>query len=235
MLSCHRLIEEVINLNFKSTHLNLKSLTTAAGIALCATGLAVSNTNTVKADTINENYTVQSGDTLWTIAQRYQVDLNQLETINHKDANHTIIVPGEVLEIPTDNSNITKSSQIATNATTQTANTTTSQTTVAPVQSKNTTQTSSAQTAPTQTTTTQSASYTRPSSNSAKEWIAQHESGGSYSARNGQYVGRYQLSSAYLNGDYSPANQERIANKYVSQRYGSWANAKAFWQSHGWY
>lgn len=222
-------------MNFKSTHLNLKSLTTAAGIALCATGLALSNTNTVKADTINENYTVQSGDTLWTIAQRYQVDLNQLEAINHKDANHTIIVPGEVLEIPTDNSNIDKSSQVLT-ATTQAANNTASQATTTSVQSSNNTQVASAQTAPVQTTTTQSASYNvHPANNSAKEWIAQRESGGSYSARNGQYIGRYQLSSAYLNGDYSPANQERTANRYVSQRYGSWANAKAFWQSHGWY
>lgn len=222
-------------MNFKSTHLNLKSLTTAAGIALCATGLALSNTNTVKADTINENYTVQSGDTLWTIAQRYQVDLNQLEAINHKDANHTIIVPGEVLEIPTDNSNIDKSSQVST-ATTQTANNTASQATTTSVQSSNNTQVAPAQTAPVQTTTTQSASYNvHPANNSAKEWIAQRESGGSYSARNGQYIGRYQLSSAYLNGDYSPANQERTANRYVSQRYGSWANAKAFWQSHGWY
>lgn len=222
-------------MNFKSTHSNLKSLTTAAGIALCATGLALSNTNTVKADTINENYTVQSGDTLWTIAQRYQVDLNQLEAINHKDANHTIIVPGEVLEIPTDNSNIDKSSQVST-ATTQTANNTASQATTTSVQSSNNTQVAPAQTAPVQTTTTQSASYNvHPSNNSAKEWIAQRESGGSYSARNGQYIGRYQLSSAYLNGDYSPANQERTANRYVSQRYGSWANAKAFWQSHGWY
>ena len=33
------------------------------------------------------------------------------------------------------------------------------------------------------------------------------ESGGSYSARNGQYIGKYQLSASYLNGDYSAANQ----------------------------
>src|SRR5699024_10237265 len=48
-------------------------------------------------------------------------------------------------------------------------------------------------------------------SSSAKEWIAQKESGGSYSASNGQYVGRYQLSSSYLSGDYSAANQEKVA------------------------
>ena len=41
----------------------------------------------------------------------------------------------------------------------------------------------------------------------AKNWIAMRESGGSYSARNGQYIGKYQLSASYLNGDYSEANQ----------------------------
>lgn len=73
------------------------------------------------------------------------------------------------------------------------------------------------------------------SSSSAKEIIAQRESGGSYSARNGQYIGRYQLSSSYLNGDYSAANQERVADQYVAQRYGSWDNALAFWNNNGWY
>lgn len=72
-------------------------------------------------------------------------------------------------------------------------------------------------------------------SSSAKEIIAQRESGGSYSARNGQYIGRYQLSSSYLNGDYSAANQERVADQYVAQRYGSWDNALAFWNNNGWY
>ena len=72
-------------------------------------------------------------------------------------------------------------------------------------------------------------------SNSAKEWIAQKESGGSYTARNGQYVGRYQLTDSYLHGDYSPANQESVADSYVQSRYGSWSAAQAFWQSHGWY
>lgn len=71
--------------------------------------------------------------------------------------------------------------------------------------------------------------------NSAKEEIARRESGGSYSARNGRYIGRYQLDSAYLNGDHSPENQERVAERYVANRYGSWQNALSFWDSHGWY
>lgn len=70
---------------------------------------------------------------------------------------------------------------------------------------------------------------------SARAWIAARESGGSYSARNGQYIGKYQLSASYLNGDYSAANQDRVANNYVKSRYGSWRAAQSFWQSHGWY
>ena len=100
---------------------------------------------------------------------------------------------------------------------------TTSQTT-APAASTNTTNTQA------QSTTT----YTGTSS-SAKEWIAQKESGGSYTAQNGRYYGRYQLDSSYLNGDYSPANQERVADNYVANRYGSWENAQQFWLTHGWY
>ena len=69
----------------------------------------------------------------------------------------------------------------------------------------------------------------------AKEWIAQKESSGSYKAQNGQYYGRYQLSLSYLNGDLSPENQEKVANQYVVNRYGSWSAAKNFWLVNGWY
>lgn len=69
----------------------------------------------------------------------------------------------------------------------------------------------------------------------AKEWIAMKESSGSYDARNGIYIGRYQLTNTYLNGDYSPENQERVADAYVASRYGSWSAAKAFWLANGWY
>ena len=69
----------------------------------------------------------------------------------------------------------------------------------------------------------------------AKEWIAQKESSGSHTAQNGQYYGRYQLSLSYLNGDLSPENQEKVANQYVVNRYGSWSAAKNFWLANGWY
>lgn len=70
---------------------------------------------------------------------------------------------------------------------------------------------------------------------SARAWIVQRESGGDYNARNGKYIGKYQLDKSYLNGDYSPANQEKTAERYVKQRYGSWVNAQKHWQTHNWY
>ena len=77
---------------------------------------------------------------------------------------------------------------------------------------------------------------TEPSATTAtKEEIAQRESSGSYTAQNGQYYGRYQLASSYLNGDLSPENQEKVADNYVASRYGSWTAALAFWNANGWY
>lgn len=95
--------------------------------------------------------------------------------------------------------------------------------------------TQTAQQAPAKTTSYQS--NATGSEKAAKEWIASRESGGSYTARNpssGAY-GRYQLLPGYLKGDYSPANQERVADNYVKGRYGSWQAAKSFWMAHNWY
>lgn len=90
-------------------------------------------------------------------------------------------------------------------------------------------------TAPAETTTTSYSSNLGTSDAQAKEIIAQRESSGSYTAQNGQYYGRYQLTMSYLNGDLSAENQERVADSYVAGRYGSWSAALAFWNANGWY
>ena len=101
---------------------------------------------------------------------------------------------------------------------------------------KTTEQAPASKTDTTQATTTVSASDGLSAEDAAaKEWIAQKESSGSYTAKNGQYYGRYQLTITYLNGDLSPANQEKVANQYVVNRYGSWTAAKNFWLANGWY
>ena len=69
----------------------------------------------------------------------------------------------------------------------------------------------------------------------AKEWIAWRESGGDYNSRNGQYVGKFQLSEDKLNGDWSPENQEATADAYIADRYGSWQAAQEHWREYGWY
>jgi len=109
------------------------------------------------------------------------------------------------------------------------------------------TQTTTVKSNNTNTQATNNTSYNRSNSNSsytsnasgsdasAKAWIANRESGGSYGANNGQFVGKYQLSASYLHGDYSAANQEKAADSYVNSRYGSWSAAKSFWQANGWY
>lgn len=105
------------------------------------------------------------------------------------------------------------------------------------IEDANTTQqATTSKTDTTQVTTTVSASDGLSAEDAAaKEWIAQKESSGSYTAQNGQYYGRYQLTITYLNGDLSPANQEKVANQYVVNRYGSWSAAKNFWLANGWY
>lgn len=82
---------------------------------------------------------------------------------------------------------------------------------------------------------TSSTSETYTDTGDAKSWIINKESSGNYNAQNGRYYGAYQLDSSYLNGDYSKENQDRVAEEYVSNRYGSWENAKTFWEQNGWY
>lgn len=53
-----------------------------------------------------------------------------------------------------------------------------------------------------------------------KEIIAEGLTGNDYSARSGRYIGRYLLDESYLNGDYSPENQERAFDQYCLDKYG---------------
>ncbi|WP_270215686.1 LysM peptidoglycan-binding domain-containing protein [Enterococcus lactis] len=135
-----------------------------------AAGAAFFMGTTAHAD---EAYTVQSGDTLSTISQKYVGDNSLINAIAESNSisDINLIYSGQQLTIPTEGS----------------------------------------------------------------KWIAQKESSGSYTATNGRYIGRYQLDSSYLNGDYSAANQEKVAEQYVASRYGSWEAAKAFWEANGWY
>jgi len=181
------------------------------------TGLSILGVSTVaSADT---SYTVKQGDTLWGISQNYNTPLTDLLSENGLSES-SIIYPGDNIKLDSSETTYVAPKQAEAPATTSNTQVNSSSVQYKPA-------------AKTSTATSQS-SYSGDTS-SAKAWIANKESGGSYSAQNGQYVGKYQLSSSYLNGDYSAANQERVADKYVAQRYGSWEMAKEFWLSHNYY
>ena len=171
-------------------------------------------------------YTVKSGDTLSGIAEKYNTTVEKLAEKNKIKDIHLIYVD-QVLVIDGEapaTSAATAEAPVAAPAATETT------TYEAPAASVTVAEETVATTETSASTSTVSGSEAE-----AKEWIAQKESGGSYTATNGRYIGRYQLTDSYLNGDYSAENQERVADAYVAGRYGSWAAAKNFWLNNGWY
>lgn len=179
--------------------LNKNLLKMSATLGAATLGVVASSA-IVHADT---TYTVQSGDTLSSIAAKFNnVDVNTIASKNNIQDINTIHV-GQKLVI--------KSSKASTKTTNK------------------------AKLEQTAYTPANGNSNLSAADQAAKDWIAYHESRGQYTAQNGQYYGKYQLSLAYLNGDLSPENQERVADQYVANRYGSWTAAQQFWMANGWY
>ena len=207
---------------------NKKAIKVAATVTGALALGTVATATTANADSV---YTVQAGDTLSGISYKLGHDLTFVDTLasNNNIANKNLIYVGQKLLIKDDGEVTTATAQQAASlpSANNSANTNTNNNT----QSSQSTNTAA-------TANTGASNYTSSVAGNdaaAKAWIAARESGGSYSARNGQYIGKYQLSASYLNGDYSAANQEWVADQYVSSRYGSWSAAQSFWQSHGWY
>ncbi|HGQ3753718.1 TPA: LysM domain-containing protein [Streptococcus pneumoniae] len=195
----------------------MKSITkkikaTLAGVAALFAVFAPSFVSAQESST----YTVKEGDTLSEIAETHNTTVEKLAENNHIDNIHLIYVGQElVIDGPV--------APVATPA---------PATYAAPAAQD---ETVSAPVAETPVVSETVVSTVSGSEAEAKEWIAQKESGGSYTATNGRYIERYQLTDSYLNGDYSAENQERVADAYVAGRYGSWTAAKNFWLNNGWY
>ena len=195
----------------------MKSITkkikaTLAGVAALFAVFAPSFVSAQESST----YTVKEGDTLSEIAETHNTTVEKLAENNHIDNIHLIYVDQElVIDGPV--------APVATPA---------PATYAAPAAQD---ETVSAPVAETPVVSETVVSTVSGSEAEAKEWIAQKESGASYTATNGRYIGRYQLTDSYLNGDYSAENQERVADAYVAGRYGSWTAAKNFWLNNGWY
>ena len=208
--------------------LNIKSK--LAGFAVVLAFLAPSLTFAQETKT----YTVKPGDTLSEIAETYNTTVEKLAKLNNiKNVDlifidQVLVIDGAapVAETKTTEAPVAEVEETPAVAETVVEETTYEATYEAPASAPAAAESYSAP-APAATVSGSEAE--------AKEWIAQKESGGSYTATNGRYIGRYQLTDSYLNGDYSAENQERVADAYVAGRYGSWTAAKNFWLNNGWY
>ena len=206
--------------------LNIK--TKLAGFAVVLAFLAPSLTFAQETKT----YTVKPGDTLSEIAETYNTTVEKLAKLNNIKnvdlifVDQVLVIDGEapVAQTTTTEAPVAEVEETPAVAETVVEETTYEETYEAPAQAPVATESYSAP-----------AATVSGSEAEAKEWIAQKESGGSYTATNGRYIGRYQLTDSYLNGDYSAENQERVADAYVAGRYGSWTAAKNFWLNNGWY
>ena len=206
--------------------LNIK--TKLAGFAVVLAFLAPSLTFAQETKT----YTVKPGDTLSEIAETYNTTVEKLAKLNNIK-NVDLIFIDQVLVIdgaaPVAQTTTTEAPVAEVEETPAVAETVVEETTYEATYEAPASAPAAAE------------SYSAPAATvsgseaEAKEWIAQKESGGSYTATNGRYIGRYQLTDSYLNGDYSVENQERVADAYVAGRYGSWTAAKNFWLNNGWY
>mgnify|MGYP003357343897 CR=1 FL=1 len=201
-----------------------KIKTTIAGVATLLAFFAPSLASAQETVT----YTVKSGDTLSEIAEKYNTTVEKLAAKNNIKDIHLIYVD-QVLVIEG------TASTAAPAATTEESAPVATETVEEAPAATTTYEAPAAPATPAAESNTAAASTVSGSEAEAKEWIAQKESGGSYTATNGRYIGRYQLTDSYLNGDYSAENQERVADAYVAGRYGSWTAAKNFWLNNGWY
>ena len=215
----------------KSTTKKIK--TTLAGVAALFAVFVPSFVSAQESST----YTVKEGDTLSEIAETHNTTVEKLAENNHIDNIHLIyvgqelVIDGPVAPVATP----APATYAAPAAQDETVSAPAAETTEVAEEAAPAASAPAAEETVVSTEASAPAATVSGSEAEAKEWIAQKESGGSYTATNGQYIGRYQLTDSYLNGDYSAENQERVADAYVAGRYGSWSAAKNFWLNNGWY
>lgn len=180
-------------------------------------GLALAGT-VASADTV---YTVQSGDTLSEISQKFNTTVETLAQKNNIN-NVNVISVGQQLDIPDENVQATPTQNVVTQPVQQVQ-----------VQQQNNVQETSVQ--PTvvqqQSQTSQVASS---GDNSNKALRRQIESGGNYNTNTGNgYVGAYQFAPSTIASienatgmkwSMDPSTQDAFADYYANQRYGGWQN-----------
>lgn len=182
-------------------------------------GLALAGT-VASADTV---YTVQSGDTLSEISQKFNTTVETLAQKNNIN-NVNVISVGQQLDIPGGDTQGTVSESVVEQPVQQ-AHVQPTQV-VQPVQNKTV--------QPQQTVQTQTTQVASSGDNSNKALRRQIESGGNYNTNTGNgYVGAYQFAPSTIASienatgmkwSMDPSTQDAFADYYANQRYGGWQN-----------
>ena len=178
---------------------------TAAITGAVALG-TVATATTANADSI---YTVQAGDTLSGISYKLGHDLTFVDTLanNNNIADKNLIYVGQQLVIKDDGevapatqeevatlpaANVAPQATPAENQAQQNQQVQSNQEAPVAQQQVQTPQTQNVQQSSAQASTGYNSNVAGNDA-AAKAWIAQHESSNNYNARNGQYIGKYQL------------------------------------------
>ena len=181
-------------------------------------GLALAGT-VASADTV---YTVQSGDTLSEISQKFNTTVETLAQKNNIN-NVNVISVGQQLDIPDGNTQaVTPVQQVQQSQP------------VVQEQFKNVEQTTQTQETNNSNVQSQSTQVVSSGDNSNKALRRQIESGGNYNTNTSNgYVGAYQFAPSTIASienatgmkwSMDPSTQDAFADYYANQRYGGWQN-----------
>ena len=101
--------------NFGTTVANLKTLNNLTSNSLSIGQiLKISDSNEITSPTTpttpSETYTVKSGDTLYSIANKYGITVNEIKNLNGLSSN--LLSIGQVIKIPTTNTSISENNTI---------------------------------------------------------------------------------------------------------------------------
>lgn len=211
----------------------VSQITTALGIAVAATGIAVTSAN---ADSV----TVKSGDTLSSIAEAHNTNADSLAQLNQL-ADKNVIFVGQEIALDAESAPVASSVQTTTLAAAPTQ--TVAQATTTPIQTTYTTPVTTTQAEPVKVqpsvaNTNGGSTKSQFLANGGTEalWtsVVMPESGGNPNAvsSNG-YRGLGQTKQSWGSG--SVADQTHGLVDYATSRYGSVSNAVQFRQANGWW
>lgn len=226
---------------------NVHQIYTGENLVIDQTDSDNSNQTTTDSNDNTGSYTVQSGDNLWTLAQRFNTTVDNLASLNNiQDASKLSV--GQVLKT-TGTAAATQNTQTNTDSQSQADSQAQADSATAQSQADSQAQASQAAAAQAQaqaasasssaTVVNTSTASTDSSEEAALQAIINKESGGNVNATNGIYYGIGQLSPSlrarYGGNTADYQDQLQAMKAYIADRYGTAQNALAHHNQYNWY